>query len=169
MHDQLSLQAPSAQAWGSQAHFPGACPVMEPSKVSRLGLCLIHLCAKLLRKPVAGKVKFPKLIHVGRQPLPLGQPGFSCLEVMGLHKRFVCLGDDLRSCTSTMPLNNSPSLSLSCSMLCIGSANQNDVHEVPIMYDKSLAFQSHTSVPWPNEASHSGDSCKCGKFKRVNI
>ena len=90
---------------------------MKPSKVTRLGFCLVYLCTKLLRKPVAGEVEFPKLIHMGRQPLPLEHPRFSFFEIGGLCKRFICLGDDLRSCTNTMPLNSSPIMLLSSKML----------------------------------------------------
>ncbi len=161
MHDESCLLAPSAQDCRSRAHFPGACPVMKPRQVFWLGLCLIHLCAKLLRKPVAREEKFPELIHVGRQPLSFEHPSFSCLEIKGPPKRFVCLGNDLRSCTSTMPLNNTTILSLSCNMLrrviqliveklwlskplgktqhkglrslSKSSASQDDVHEVPNM------------------------------------
>ena len=86
--------------------------MMEPRKICRLGLCLVHLCTELLRKPIAGEVEFPKLVHMGCQPLPSRWPRPACLGSGGLNKAFVCLRDDLRSCAqhtvsiqSHMPLD----------------------------------------------------------------
>ena len=81
---------------------------MEPGKICRLGLCLVHLCTELLRKPVAGEVEFPKVVHMGCQPLPSGWPRPSCLGIRCLNKAFVCLRDDLGSCAKHTVSMKSP-------------------------------------------------------------